>query len=46
MISSGPTFSYQFLGYTPEHWCKIDSLIQRNWTQEQIKDIAIPYQIK
>ncbi|KAK8407772.1 hypothetical protein O3P69_002367 [Scylla paramamosain] len=34
--------SYQFLGATPDHWCRFDSLLQANWTQEQIVSFAIP----
>ncbi|XP_076032892.1 solute carrier family 22 member 7-like [Oratosquilla oratoria] len=34
--------SYQFLGYTPDFWCHIETLRDANWTTEQIIDIAIP----
>ncbi|XP_042865209.1 organic cation transporter protein-like [Penaeus japonicus] len=35
--------SYQFLGATPEHWCHVAPLVQANWTQDQIRALAIPY---
>ncbi|XP_068223633.1 organic cation/carnitine transporter 2-like [Palaemon carinicauda] len=36
------TVTYQFLGSTPEHWCHIDTLTEANWTDQQIRDFAIP----
>ncbi|XP_037784610.1 organic cation transporter protein-like [Penaeus monodon] len=35
--------SYQFLGATPKHWCHVAPLVQANWTQDQIRALAIPY---
>lgn len=37
------SLSYQFLGATPEHWCHVAPLVQANWTQDQIRSLAIPY---
>ncbi|XP_064105028.1 steroid transmembrane transporter SLC22A24-like isoform X2 [Macrobrachium nipponense] len=34
--------TYQFLGETPAHWCHIAPLTEANWTQQQIRDLAIP----
>ncbi|XP_076064207.1 organic cation transporter protein-like [Oratosquilla oratoria] len=41
-ISPLQNLSYQFLGATPDHWCRIEQLIKANWTQEQIINFAIP----
>ncbi|XP_066986623.1 organic cation transporter protein-like isoform X1 [Macrobrachium rosenbergii] len=35
--------TYQFLGDTPEYWCQVDALNEANWTQQQIIDLAIPF---
>ncbi|XP_068223639.1 organic cation transporter protein-like [Palaemon carinicauda] len=35
--------TYQFLGDTPEYWCQVDALTEANWTQQQIIDLAIPF---
>ncbi|XP_047475630.1 organic cation transporter protein-like isoform X2 [Penaeus chinensis] len=37
------SLSYQFLGATPKHWCHVAPLVQANWSQEQIRTLAIPY---
>ncbi|XP_076034208.1 solute carrier family 22 member 7-like [Oratosquilla oratoria] len=34
--------SYQFVGATPEYWCHIPALHDANWTDQQIRDFAIP----
>ncbi|KAK4307255.1 hypothetical protein Pmani_020968 [Petrolisthes manimaculis] len=34
--------SYQFLGTTPEYWCRVPELIEANWTQEQIISLSVP----
>ncbi|XP_068202142.1 organic cation transporter protein-like [Palaemon carinicauda] len=34
--------SYQFVGATPDHWCRVGTLIHANWTQQQVIDLAIP----
>ncbi|KAG0714641.1 Solute carrier family 22 member 6 [Chionoecetes opilio] len=36
------TLSYQFLGATPDYWCRLDSLLEAKWTREQIFSFAIP----
>ncbi|XP_064105530.1 organic cation transporter protein-like [Macrobrachium nipponense] len=36
------TVTYQFLGDTPEHWCHVAPLTEANWTQQQIRALAIP----
>ncbi|XP_037786103.1 organic cation transporter protein-like [Penaeus monodon] len=36
------TLSYEFLGATPEHWCKVQPLLDANWTQHQVLSLAIP----
>lgn len=41
-VSALQTLSYQFLGATPDHWCFVEPLVQAGWSQEQIKDFAIP----
>lgn len=43
MMLAMPIFSYQFLGATPSHWCRVEELVQSNWTTEQIKEVAIPF---
>ena len=45
MITSMHTFAYQFLGATPEHFCKINELIEANWTMEEIRNFSIPYKM-
>ncbi|XP_042229968.1 uncharacterized protein LOC121871620, partial [Homarus americanus] len=34
--------TYQFLGATPDYWCLVAPLVEANWTQEQIFNLAIP----
>ncbi|XP_045131154.1 LOW QUALITY PROTEIN: organic cation transporter protein-like [Portunus trituberculatus] len=41
-VSPMQTLSYQFLGATPDYWCRVDSLLDAGWTQEQILSFAIP----
>ncbi|XP_066986634.1 organic cation transporter protein-like [Macrobrachium rosenbergii] len=36
------TITYQFLGSTPEYWCHVPALTSANWTQDQIRNLAIP----
>jgi hypothetical protein len=34
---------YIFIGAVPQHWCKMDVLMNStDWTAEQIKEISIP----
>ncbi|XP_063840969.1 organic cation transporter protein-like isoform X2 [Scylla paramamosain] len=40
------TMSYQFFGVTPDHWCRVESLKEANWTDQQILDFAIPFDNK
>ncbi|XP_063859590.1 organic cation transporter protein-like [Scylla paramamosain] len=41
-VSPMQTLSYQFLGATPDYWCRVDPLLDAGWTQEQIFSFAIP----
>ncbi|XP_076034221.1 solute carrier family 22 member 3-like [Oratosquilla oratoria] len=42
-IPSAFTFvSYQFVGATPDYWCHVQELLDANWTDQQIVDLAIP----
>lgn len=34
--------SYEFIGATPDYWCRVDSLMDANWTQHEILNLAIP----
>ena len=43
MYSALVSMSYQFLGATPDHWCRVESLKEANWTDQQILDLAIPF---
>lgn len=36
------TLSFEILGGTPEHWCKVQPLLDANWTQHQVLSLAIP----
>nr|XP_045613682.1 organic cation transporter protein-like [Procambarus clarkii] len=42
-VSPLQTLSYQFLGATPDHWCHVAPLVEANWTQNQILELAIPF---
>ncbi|XP_045118822.1 solute carrier family 22 member 6-like [Portunus trituberculatus] len=46
MFNALITMSYQFLGATPDHWCRVESLKEVNWTDQQILDFAIPIDSK
>lgn len=34
--------SYEFIGATPDYWCRVESLMDANWTQHEILNLAIP----
>lgn len=34
--------TYQMVGATPDHWCRVEPLLLANWTEEQITAFAIP----
>lgn len=34
--------SYEFLGAIPDHWCQVTQLEQLGWSQEKIREVAIP----
>ncbi|XP_064108834.1 organic cation transporter protein-like isoform X1 [Macrobrachium nipponense] len=34
--------SYQLIGATPDHWCRVETLMHANWTQQQVIALAIP----
>ncbi|XP_050703165.1 organic cation transporter protein-like [Eriocheir sinensis] len=40
----GPSSSmtYQLVGATPDHWCRVAPLLRANWTDQQIITFAIP----
>ncbi|XP_042867655.1 organic cation transporter protein-like [Penaeus japonicus] len=44
-MSPFQTLSYEFLGATPEHWCLVEPLVDANWTQHQVRSLAIPPRI-
>ncbi|XP_050709917.1 organic cation transporter protein-like [Eriocheir sinensis] len=36
------SMTYQLVGATPDHWCRVAPLLRANWTQYQITSFAIP----
>ena len=34
---------FVFLGASPQHWCQASELSRANWTQEEIKNVSIPF---
>ncbi|XP_045118879.1 organic cation transporter protein-like isoform X3 [Portunus trituberculatus] len=46
LLNAFITMSYQFFGVTPDHWCRVDSLKEANWTDQQILNLAIPFDNK
>ncbi|MPD02687.1 hypothetical protein E2C01_098283 [Portunus trituberculatus] len=44
LLNAFITMSYQFFGVTPDHWCRVDSLKEANWTDQQILNLAIPFE--